>query len=102
MRLVTRLLHRLRIRHSPSIAWTDAGQRMIADMKRGMDKSDARRAELLASGMTPEEVQAVMIREMFADPGFPAAMAHAEGVVRRSFGTLYEDDDEDEPGTTEH
>jgi len=94
MRLVRRLLHRTRLRPSPSIAWYAAGQRLAADMKRGIEQAEARRAELLASGMTPEEAQAVMVREMFADPGFAAAMAHAEGVVMRSFGMLYEDDDD--------
>lgn len=57
-----------------------------------MDKAEARRAELLASGLTPEEAQAVMWREMLADPGFQVMLAYAEGVVMRSFGTLYEDE----------
>lgn len=87
-----RLLYRLRLRPSPSIAWADAGKRFAADMKRGMDKSAARRAELLASGLTPEEAQAVMMRELFADPATAVMLARAEGIVMRSFGTLYEDD----------
>jgi hypothetical protein len=91
-----RLLHRLRLHPSPSVAWADAGQRFAADLKRGMDKAGARRAELLASGLTPEEAQAVMWREMVEDPGFPALLAYTEGVVMRSFGTLYEDEGDPE------
>lgn len=93
---MARLLHRLHLRYSPSIACAHAGQRFVADIKRGMDQADARAAELLASGLTPEELRAVMWQEMLADPGFQAMLAHAEGVARRSFPTLYEDDDEGE------
>lgn len=89
------LLKRLRrrLRPSQSKAWAEVGERLIDSMKRGIDETEARRAELLASGMTAEEAQAELLREMFADPGFPAMMAHAEGVARRSFPTLYEDDE---------
>jgi hypothetical protein len=74
--------------------WADIGASMAEGMKAGMEQSAARRAELLASGMTIEEAQAVMYREMVEDPGFAAMMEYSRGVVMRSFGTLYEDDDE--------
>jgi hypothetical protein len=90
-----RLLRLLRLRRSPSRDWYAAGQRLAADMVRGIEQAEARRAALLALGLTPEEAQAVMVQEMFADPGFVVAMAHAEGVVMRSFGTLYEDEGEE-------
>ena len=89
------LLQRFRRRLFPSTSkdWAEFGERLIDSMKQGIGKSEARRAELLASGMTVEEAHAVMWREMVTDPGFPAMMAHAEGVARRSFSTLYEDDE---------
>jgi hypothetical protein len=84
---------RRRLRPSPSQAWAEVGERLIDSMKQGIDETEARRAELLASGLTAEEAHAVMWREMITAPGFPAMMAHAEGVARRSFPTLYEDDE---------
>jgi len=59
-------------------------------MADGIEKSAVRRAELIASGLTPEEAQAALWRELVTDPGFRESMAYAEGVARRSFWTLYE------------
>lgn len=84
-----------RLRPSPSRDAAAFGHWLIGEMKRGIEATEARRAELLASGMSPEEARAVLWREMYTDPGFPAFLAHAEGVAKRSFRTLYEDDEED-------
>jgi hypothetical protein len=73
--------------------WADLGASMIEGMKTGMEQAEARQAELLASGMTPEEVRAVMYREMVEDPGFKEMLEYSRGVVMRSFGTLYEGED---------
>lgn len=73
--------------------------RMVEGFRLGIEQANARRAELLASGMTPEEAQAVLVREMLSDPGLPALLDYSRGVVMRSFGTLYEDDDEDPTDT---
>lgn len=84
---------------SSSQAMFELGSQMIESMQRGFEQAEAREAELIASGMTLEEAGTVMLRELFADPGFHEAMAYAEGVARRSFPTLYEYD-EDDPSAT--
>lgn len=79
----------------PSQVWAEIGEHLIESMRRGIDKTEARRAELIAAGLTAEEAHAVLWRELVTDPGFPAMMAHAEGVARRSFPEIYEDDEPD-------
>lgn len=73
--------------------WEDLGRLLSEGMARGAGQVDARRADLLVSGMTPEEAQAVLMREFVLNAD-PAMLAYSEGVVRRSFWTLYEDDEE--------
>ena len=82
-------------RNGESERWAALGASMIEGMKAGMEQVDARRAELLASGKSPEEAQAALLQEMLSDPGLPAMLEYSRGVVMRSFGTLYEDEDED-------
>jgi len=81
---------------SESARWTQFGTAMAEGMKRGIEQSDAHRAELIASGLTPEEAQLALMRELILDdsPEMLAMLAHAEGVARRSFPALYEDDEE--------
>jgi hypothetical protein len=79
---------------SESARWAAIGTSMIKGMQCGMEQSAARRAELLASGLTPEEAQAVLLRELVLNAD-PAMLAHAELVAKRLFGTLYEDEGED-------
>lgn len=98
MDALLRLLRFLRLRRSPSRGMMRAGREFISVMQRGIEQSDARRAELLASGLSPEEAQAVMLRELLDwDAAHPEFMEHTHRIVMRSFGTLYEDDDE--PGS---
>ena len=95
MVVMFRKLRGLLGRRSPSESerWAAAGAAMIEGMKRGFDQGDARRAELLASGMTQEQVQAVLLQEVVLNTD-PAFLAYCEGVTRRSFWPLYEDDKE--------
>lgn len=88
-----RLLHRLHLRYSPSVALADTGRAMAADWARGFEQSDRRRAELLASGLTADEAHVVLLREAVFETD-PAVFAYAEGVARRAFWTLYEDDED--------
>lgn len=79
---------------SESVRWARLGESMMQAMAAGFERSSARHAELVASGMTHEEAQAVLWREMVQEPGFAESMAHAGLVARRSFWTLYEDDED--------
>jgi hypothetical protein len=72
--------------------WEDLGAAIAEGMARGFEQVDARRAELIASGMTPEEAQAVLLREVVLNAD-PAMLAYSEGVVRRSFWSLYDDEE---------
>lgn len=78
---------------SESERWADLGAAMTQGIVAGIEQGSARRADLIASGLTPEEAQALLLREVVLDAD-PAFLAYCEGVVRRSFGTLYEDDKE--------
>lgn len=81
--MLRRLLHRLHLRHSPSVALEDAGRELMAVQVRGIMKA-ARETE----GMTWEE----RVRYLLENTT-PESLAYAEGVVRRSFWSLYEDDE---------
>jgi hypothetical protein len=78
-----RLLHRLGLRFSPSVAMEDAGRDLIAIWTSGIE-----RAERETAGMTPEE----RIRYAVASLS-PEAVAYADGVARRSFPALYDGED---------
>lgn len=73
--------------------WEDISAAVTEGLAAGIRQASARRAELLASGMTPDEAQAALLRELVLETD-PAAFAYAEGVTRRSFPGLYEDDEE--------
>lgn len=77
-----------------AVRWADLGEAVARGWAEGIEKTSARRAELLASGMTPDEAQAVLWRELALDPGFPVMLARAETVARRSLWSLYEDEEE--------
>ena len=91
MRLRDRFMRLLGARSpSESERWAALGAEMTQAIVRGMEQSDARRAGLVASGLTPEEAQAVMVRELILNT-HPAFLAHTELIVMRSFGSLYDD-----------
>lgn len=78
---------------SASARWAEAGKAMAEGMRAGVERASLRRAELAATGMTQEEILTAMLREQASDPEFAKMLAYSEGVVRRSFWALYEDED---------
>lgn len=78
--------------------WADLGAAMVEGMRSGMEQAAARRAGLIASGLTAEEAQAVMLREMVLGPGFTEMMEYSRGVVMRSFPGIYDDEEDGEAG----
>lgn len=62
------------------------GMIMVEGVKAGIENSEHRHQELLASGMLPEKVRETMLNEMVSDPGFLAFTEHNEMIARRSFG----------------
>ncbi len=83
--MLRRLLHRLRLSYSPSGAYAEVMRQHVAAMARGAEQG-ARETE----GMDWDE----RVRYVLEHTD-PATLAHAEMVARRSFFTLYEDEDED-------
>jgi hypothetical protein len=101
-RAIGRLIRRLLGVRSPSewvptgggeaARWADIGASMIEGMQRGMELAEAERAALIASGMTPEEAQAVMLRDLVLNTD-PVMLEYSRGVVMRSFPGIYDDEE---------
>lgn len=83
MRIIRRMLHKLGLRHSPSVAWEDAGRELIRLTAAGLEQG-ARETE----GMTWEERVRYVLENTSAE-----TLAYAESVAKRSFSTLYEDEE---------
>lgn len=77
------------IRRSPSAQWMLAGEVLTGLIVTGFEQGARDAAQWRAEGLSEEEILARAMASVT-----PEFLAYAEGVAKRSFWSLYEDDED--------